>query len=121
MHRPVSCRTSCKPRLAAFGNCKRNFGQQDEKEQEEAKSIDQNKMAQAKVFNVGQLLDFEWKLGVAVESNNCKKLNAPFVSILLRTLDDNGKVVSHAFELSFPEFQEFAKNFRDISNLMESL
>merc|ERR1739849_22009 len=77
--------------------------------------------AQAKVFNVGQLLDFEWKLGVAVESNNCKKLNAPFVSILLRTLDDNGKVVSHAFELSFPEFQEFAKNFRDISNLMESL
>jgi len=67
--------------------------------------------AQAKVFNVGQLLDFEWKLGVAVESNNCKKLNAPFVSILLRTLDDNGKVVSHAFELSFPEFQVSALPF----------
>jgi hypothetical protein len=104
-------------------------------------------MAQAKVFNVGQLLDFEWKLGVAVESSNCKALNAPFVSILLRTLDDNGKVISHAFELSFSEFQvpypssspspsaptsnliydlfllwqEFSKNFRDISNLMETL
>lgn len=60
---------------------------------------------QQKVFSIGQLVDMEWKLSVAVESSNCKKLNTPLVSLLLRTLDDNGKIQAHALELTFPEFQ----------------
>ncbi len=61
-------------------------------------------MAQ-KTFNIGQLVDMDWKLGVAVESSNCKKLNYPFISVLLRTLDSNGKLQCHSFEMSIPEFQ----------------
>jgi len=63
----------------------------------------------------------QWKLGVSVESSNGSATNAPFVSVLVRIMDSNGRPCSRAFELTIKEFQALARNFKDISNLMDSL
>ncbi|GAM21311.1 hypothetical protein SAMD00019534_044860 [Acytostelium subglobosum LB1] len=74
-----------------------------------------------KLFNVGRLVDFQWKLGVSVSSNKCEQLNTPFISVFVKVLDTNNQLASHSFELSVPEFQDFAQQFKDMSTLMDSL
>jgi hypothetical protein len=59
----------------------------------------------ADVFRIGQLVDMEWRLGVAVKSSNCKALSAPFVSVLLRVQDSDKKIQTHTLELTLAEFQ----------------
>lgn len=59
----------------------------------------------ADVFRIGQLVDMEWRLGVAVKSSNCKALNTPFVSVLLRVQDSDKKIQTHTLELTLAEFQ----------------
>jgi len=79
-------------------------------------------MSSIDVLNVGQLVDLEWRIGIAVKSSSCNNLAAPYVSVLAKVADPgNHKITSHTFELSIPQFMDFAKNFRDISDLMESL
>ena len=56
-------------------------------------------------FSVGQLIDIEWRLGVAVKSSDCKALNSPFVSVLMRVQDSDKKIAQHTFELTLAEFQ----------------
>lgn len=58
-----------------------------------------------KVFSVGKLVNFSWKLGMSCESSNCAEVNSPFVSISMDILNEEGKKVSHFFELTIPEFQ----------------
>jgi hypothetical protein len=58
-------------------------------------------------FRVGQLIDFQWKLGVSVKSSDCNNLGNPFVAVKIRVMSDNGKVEPHTFELSLPEFHVF--------------
>lgn len=58
----------------------------------------------AKALTVGELIDMQWKLGVAVESSDGIS-NQPFVSILVRVKDSDGKLASRAFDLSLKEFQ----------------
>ncbi|KYR00342.1 hypothetical protein DLAC_03086 [Tieghemostelium lacteum] len=72
-------------------------------------------------FNLGKLIDFQWKLGVAVSNSYTKELNTPFISVFLKVLDSNNQIESHSFELTVPEFQNFAQQFKDMSSLMESL
>eukprot|EP01132_Coremiostelium_polycephalum_P002268 gene2268-2791_t len=73
------------------------------------------------VFNIGKLIDFQWKLGVSISSNHAQELNTPFISIFIKVLDSNDEVSSHSFELTVPEFQDFAQQFKDMSHLIESL
>ncbi|EFA75501.1 COMM domain-containing protein 6 [Heterostelium album PN500] len=73
------------------------------------------------IFNIGRLIDFQWKLGVSVSSNKCEELNTPFISVFLKVLDTNNQTISQSFELTLPEFQDFAQQFKDMSALMESL
>lgn len=52
-----------------------------------------------------QLVDIKWKLGVAVCSDECKSLNSPFVTMILKVADASGKISTHTFELTIPQFQ----------------
>mmetsp|Transcript_50809 Transcript_50809/g.99604 ORF Transcript_50809/g.99604 Transcript_50809/m.99604 type:complete len:204 (+) Transcript_50809:53-664(+) len=74
-----------------------------------------------RTLRLGQLVGFEWKLGVGVSSSNCKALNAPFVSVVLKVSDADGKVDHFPVELQLHEFQDFARTFRDISQQLESV
>ncbi|EGG15371.1 COMM domain-containing protein 6 [Cavenderia fasciculata] len=74
-----------------------------------------------KVFNIGQLVDFQWKLGVSVSSNHSQELNVPFISVFIKVLNSNNDISSHSFELTVPEFQDFAQQFKDIDSLMNAL
>lgn len=56
-------------------------------------------------IKVGQLLSMEWKLGVALKSKNCAKLNSPFVTLHMTTMDSAMKKTSWCFELTIPEFK----------------
>ncbi|KAL6057895.1 COMM domain-containing protein 6 [Balamuthia mandrillaris] len=77
--------------------------------------------AAQQILSIGQLVDLEWKLGVAATSSNCKELASPFVSLVMHVADSNSKVTAYPFELSLPEFQEFASNLKDVANLLDSL
>jgi len=61
------------------------------------------------VLTVGELVDMQWKLGVAVESSDGVS-NQPFVSVLVRIKDSSGQLASRSFELSLQEFQVIDMN-----------
>eukprot|EP00455_Lapot_gusevi_P045860 TRINITY_DN5931_c0_g2_i1.p1 TRINITY_DN5931_c0_g2~~TRINITY_DN5931_c0_g2_i1.p1 ORF type:complete len:233 (-),score=67.77 TRINITY_DN5931_c0_g2_i1:118-759(-) len=72
-------------------------------------------------LQLGRVLSLDWKLGVAVASADCAVLHAPFVTILLKVADTNGEVTSHCFDLSLPQFQDFARNFHDIAARLDTV
>jgi hypothetical protein len=47
----------------------------------------------------------QWKLGVAVSSDSCKNLNASFVAMTVKVADNTGKLTTHSFEMSIPQFK----------------
>ncbi|XP_074234433.1 COMM domain-containing protein 6 isoform X4 [Camelus bactrianus] len=59
--------------------------------------------AKSKVTN--QLLDFQWKLGMAVSSDSCRSLKYPYVAVMLKVADDSGQVKKKSFEMTIPQFQ----------------
>lgn len=71
-------------------------------------------------LSVGKLVSLETKLGVAIASDSCKRLNTPFLTVLAR-IEQGGTVTEHTFEMSIPQFQNFAKNVKEIASLMEPL
>ncbi|XP_065845666.1 COMM domain-containing protein 6-like [Oscarella lobularis] len=73
------------------------------------------------LLNVGELIDMKWKLGVAMSSSNCKSLNSPYVSMILTIADASGKIKNHSFELTVPEFQNFSRQMKEMSAIMETV
>ena len=61
-------------------------------------------VASTKVFNVGQLVKLDWKLAMAVESSKTKNIETPYISVVAHVSDSTGKIVPHAFDMSFAEF-----------------
>lgn len=60
----------------------------------------------AKQFKpIGQLVDFQWRLGVAMKSHNCVNLGTPYVSVLLKVADSDNRVTEYTFEMNLQEFQ----------------
>ncbi len=53
---------------------------------------------------IGQLIDFQWRLGVAVKSHNNPNLGTPFVTLLLKVADSDNIVKEHTLELNLAEF-----------------
>lgn len=74
-----------------------------------------------KDLHIGELRSLEWKLGVTVASSSCSALNSPFVSMVARVADPDGRIASRAFELTVSEFLEMAQQFEDMSDLMSAL
>ncbi|XP_074661462.1 COMM domain-containing protein 6-like isoform X2 [Tubulanus polymorphus] len=72
-------------------------------------------------ISAGKLVDFKWKLGLAMTSDTCKNLNSPYVVISLKVADSAGRVTNKSFELTVPEFQNFSKELKNMSNVMETV
>ncbi|XP_030056464.1 COMM domain-containing protein 6 isoform X2 [Microcaecilia unicolor] len=68
-----------------------------------------------------QLVDFQWKLGVAVSSDSCRSLNHPYVTVMLKVADYSGQIVSKSFEMTIPQFQNFFKQFKEMAAVLESV
>ena len=56
-------------------------------------------------LNVLQLVDMQWSLGMSMASSNCRNLNSPFVTVLLKVAQPSGNVTQHSFEMSVLEFK----------------
>lgn len=52
-----------------------------------------------------QLVDVQWKLGMAVSSDTCRSLNSPYVCLLLKITEPSGHVAHTSFEMTIPQFQ----------------
>ncbi|TSV41653.1 COMM domain-containing protein 6 [Bagarius yarrelli] len=57
------------------------------------------------VASIGQLVDLQWKLGMAVSSDTCRSLNSPYISILIKIADTSGEISYKSFEMTVPQFQ----------------
>ena len=73
-----------------------------------------------KNVGVGRFVGLEWKLGVAMESSNCKNLGKPFVSLVFR-IATNDKTVAHHVEMDMEEFQKFQSGVRSMQDLLDTL
>ena len=72
-------------------------------------------------LSIGKLVAFDWKLVVGMSSNMCKNLTSSRVDIRLKVSTPDGKVNTHSFYLSLPEFQHFAKQIRDMVQVLETV
>ncbi|KAG7467111.1 hypothetical protein MATL_G00149820 [Megalops atlanticus] len=70
---------------------------------------------------VGQLVDVQWKLGMAVSSDTCRSLNSPYVSLLLKIADTSGQISSKSFEMTIPQFQNFFRQFKEMAAVLETV
>lgn len=73
------------------------------------------------MFSIGQLVDIQWKLGMAVSSDACRSLNSPYVSLLLKVAEPSGQIHQKAFEMTVPQFQNFYKQFKEMAAIMETV
>ncbi|XP_062831638.1 COMM domain-containing protein 6 isoform X3 [Anolis carolinensis] len=70
---------------------------------------------------VGQLIDFQWKLGMAVSSDNCKSLKSPYVTIAMKVADASGHITSKTFEMTVSQFQNFYSQFKEMASILETV
>ncbi|XP_053313607.1 COMM domain-containing protein 6 isoform X2 [Spea bombifrons] len=70
---------------------------------------------------VGQLVDVQWKIGMAVSSDTCRSLNHPYVTLVLKVADYSGYITSKVLELTIPEFQNFFKQFKEMAAALETV
>lgn len=70
-------------------------------------------------LSLPQLTSIDWKLGVSLGSSHCTALSAGFVTIQLHVKHDDGTSRPATFELSLAEFDNFAKSWATIGQLME--
>nr|XP_036866165.1 COMM domain-containing protein 6 [Manis javanica] len=75
--------------------------------------------AKSRVTN--QLIDFQWKLGMAVSSDSCKSLKYPYVAVLLKVADHSGQIKNKSFEMTIPQFQNFYRQFKEIAAVIETV
>ncbi|XP_032082527.1 COMM domain-containing protein 6 isoform X2 [Thamnophis elegans] len=55
----------------------------------------------------GQLIDFQWKLGIAMSADSCKSLKSPCVTVALKVADSLGNITQKSFEMTIAQFQAF--------------
>ncbi|EDM02437.1 similar to OTTHUMP00000018508 (predicted), isoform CRA_c [Rattus norvegicus] len=68
-----------------------------------------------------ELVDFQWKLGMAVSSDSCRSLKYPYVAVLLKVADHSGQVSSKSIEMTIPQFQNFYRQFKEIAAVIETV
>ncbi|KAJ8028595.1 COMM domain-containing protein 6 [Holothuria leucospilota] len=74
-----------------------------------------------KALNVGKLVDFKWKLGLAMSSSSCKNLNSPYIVVSMKIASPSGEVQLQSFEMTVPEFKHFSKQMKDMAAVMETV
>uniref|UniRef100_A0A8D0H5Z1 COMM domain-containing protein 6 n=1 Tax=Sphenodon punctatus TaxID=8508 RepID=A0A8D0H5Z1_SPHPU len=73
------------------------------------------------VATVGQLIDFQWKLGMAVRSDSCRSLKYPYVTMALKVADPSGQIMSKFIEMTIPQFQNFFRQFKEMAAVLETV
>ncbi|KAM6978680.1 COMM domain-containing protein 6 [Tautogolabrus adspersus] len=73
------------------------------------------------MLSISQLVDMQWKLGMAVSSDTCRSLNSPYVSLLLKIVEPSGQITHRSFEMTIPQFQNFHKQFKEMAAVMETV
>lgn len=73
------------------------------------------------MLSIGQLVDIQWKLGMAVSSDTCRSLNSPYVCLLLKIAEPSGQISLKSFEMTIPQFQNFHKQFKEMAAVMETV
>ncbi|XP_055398638.1 COMM domain-containing protein 6 isoform X1 [Bubalus kerabau] len=68
-----------------------------------------------------KLIDFEWKLGMAVSSDSCRSLKYPYVAVMLKVADHSGQVKNKSFEMTIAQFQNFYRQFKEIAAIIETV
>ncbi|XP_070095989.1 COMM domain-containing protein 6 isoform X4 [Equus przewalskii] len=68
-----------------------------------------------------ELIDFQWKLGMAVSSDSCRSLKYPYVAVMLKVADHSGQVKNKSFEMTIPQFQNFYRQFKEIAAIIETV
>ncbi|XP_055071250.1 COMM domain-containing protein 6 [Misgurnus anguillicaudatus] len=71
--------------------------------------------------SIGQLVDMQWKLGMAVSSDTCRSLNSPFISVLLKYADTSGEITYKSFEMTVQQFQNFYRQFKEMASVLETV
>ena len=67
-------------------------------------------------------MSLDWTIGVSVASSQCDPLLAPFVRLVFKVADANGTAQEpQAVELTYGEFQETKKTFKDVAAMIERL
>jgi len=87
----------------------------------DGKDVKSDPLAAVASLRLGQLMGLDWKLGVGISSSHCRALNSPFVSLVLRVAEPDGRVTAHALELTLAQFQEFSKTFREIRQQLDTV
>ncbi|XP_058246983.1 COMM domain-containing protein 6 isoform X2 [Hemibagrus wyckioides] len=73
------------------------------------------------VASTGQLVDIQWKLGMAVSSDTCRSLNSPYISVLMKIADTSGEISYKSFEMTVLQFQNFYRQFKEIASVLETV
>ncbi|KAK0154432.1 COMM domain-containing protein 6 [Merluccius polli] len=73
------------------------------------------------MLSIGQLVDMQWKLGMAVSCDTCRSLNSPFVSVLLKIAEPSGQISQKSFEMTIPQFQNFHRQFKEMAAVLETV
>ncbi|XP_068602614.1 COMM domain-containing protein 6 [Brachionichthys hirsutus] len=73
------------------------------------------------LLSISQLVDLQWKLGMAVSSDACRSLNSPYVCLLLKIVEPSGMICHKSFEMTIPQFQNFHKQLKEIAAVMETV
>ncbi|XP_043853167.1 COMM domain-containing protein 6 isoform X2 [Dromiciops gliroides] len=68
-----------------------------------------------------ELLDLQWKMGMAVSSDSCRSLKSPYVAVTLKVADQSGQITNKSFEMTIPQFQYFFKQFKEMAAVIETV
>uniref|UniRef100_A0A8C3F6L6 COMM domain-containing protein 6 n=1 Tax=Chrysemys picta bellii TaxID=8478 RepID=A0A8C3F6L6_CHRPI len=68
-----------------------------------------------------QIIDIQWKLGMAVSSDSCRSLKYPYVTMTLKVAEPSGQIMSKSFEMTIPQFQDFFRHFKEIAAVLETV
>ncbi|KAL3878275.1 hypothetical protein ACJMK2_030640 [Sinanodonta woodiana] len=72
-------------------------------------------------LNIGQLVDLQWKLGMAISSDSCKSLNSPFVILKLKVSDPSGNLHTYTMEMTLTQFKNFSTQLKEIASLLATV
>ena len=66
-------------------------------------------------------MDVDWRVGVALESSECKDLKEPYVTLVFKVGTDgpHSEVEAQTVELSVAQFQEVAAQFKEMARLVD--
>ncbi len=53
----------------------------------------------------GKMQNLKWRVGVAMSSNKCKSLGAPYVSLSFDVKETDGTTSHHSTELTYEQFK----------------